>query len=96
MLATAHPAELCDEALLHANWLHNILPSSRNNFTILVLKWNHNLTIQFNRVLEFGAFGFAFIYNVKDKKLLPQSEGAHLFQVKGDQLLIRVYIRTAN
>lgn len=44
---------------------------------------------------EWGAQGFAFIYNtknVKGKKLLPKSEAAHFIGLEGDQRLILVYV----
>lgn len=97
MLSTNLPAELWDEAILHANWLRNRTPSSRINNDLPLLKWKPNSIIRFRNIPEFGTFGYAFIYyphNVKAKKLLPRSEPGYFVGVEGDELLFKIFIPT--
>lgn len=42
MLATSLPAEIWDEALAHANWRRNRLPSARINQSIPTQQWDEN------------------------------------------------------
>ncbi len=56
------PQELWDEALSHANWLLNRLPSSRISGQLPILTWNPTINIDFTNIPAFGQKGFAFIY----------------------------------
>lgn len=92
---TKLPSELWDEALHYANWLRYRLPSARINFSILAQNLDSTCEIDFKQIPELGSQSFAFLYyphHTKHKKVLPQSESAHLLPYEGEQHVIRVYI----
>ncbi len=73
------PQQIWGEALAHANWLRNRLPSSRIEGQLPILNWSPETIVYFTDIPAFGQKGFAFIYqskSVAQKKLLPRSEPA--------------------
>ena len=95
MFSSKHPQELWGEALRHANWLRNRLPSSRIGGDLPIFMWDSHNNVDFTHIPQFGQPGFAFIYRAKStprKKLLPRSQFSHFVGVQSDTRLYRVYI----
>lgn len=98
IFTTELPDTLWAEALFHADWLRNRVPSSRINGDIPILRCNGNVKIYFSTLLKFGQPGFAVIYRshtTAEKKLLPRYEYWRFFAVEGDCRIICVYIPSA-
>jgi len=89
------PQTLWPEAILHANWLRNRLPSSRLKGGIPLLAWDSKLRVNYSDLLEFGSPGFSFIYyktTAKGKKMNPRSTFGHFVGMDSSTRLAKVYI----
>ena len=51
MFASNLPNNLWSEALKHANWLRNLLHSSRFDHQLLILNWNPNTSMESIRLI---------------------------------------------
>ena len=86
---------LWPEAVTHGNWLRNRLPASRINGDIPIKRWDPCSRINYAKLLEFGAPGFAYIYRedtTKGKKLLTRSVFGYFVGMASDLVLIKVFI----
>ena len=95
VFASKLPNSLWGEAINHANWLRNRLPSRRIDNSLPILKWNPNTFIDFASLLAFGKPGFGFIYRAHTtakKKLLPRSQFGNFVGMESDTRLIRMYV----
>ncbi len=89
------PKYLRPEAILHGNRLNNRLPASRINGNIPLKRCNPSARINYSKIFEFGAPGFAYIYrdnNTPGKKLLPRSVFGYFVGMASDTVRIKVFI----
>ena len=89
------PDELCAEAMNHACWLRNRLPSDHINGNIPVLVWKPTTRVRLSTVPTFGQPGFAFLYrsnSMLHKKFLARSVHGQFVGMHIDMTLLRVYV----
>lgn len=82
------------EAISHANWLRNRLPSNRIKMEIPYQVWNGRRP-DASSLLQFGQPGYAFQYRpdaVKGKKFLPRTIFGNFVGMHSENSLYRIWI----
>lgn len=94
LLEANAPQVLWAEAVSHANWLRNRLPTTSDKNQTPFEAWfgeKPNL----GSVLKFGQVGYAFEYKpaaIRQKKLLPRSRHGIFVGMESAERLLRIYI----
>lgn len=89
------PEEQWGEAIRHADWLRNRLPSKRIGDELPIHGWSYTAQVDFRVVPNWGQQGFTFIYRygtTSNKKFLMRTQAAVFVGMKSEARLVKVYI----